>query len=62
MLCYLYIAFYGLKGSKVIGYRGCNYARSIKVPTPRWSAYDALRFAIVMALEVPMTHHERAWT
>ncbi len=42
--------------------RAFYYARAIEIPTPRWTAYDALRFAIKMPPEVPMTHQERAWT
>ena len=38
------------------------YARVIDIPTPRWTAYDALRFGIQLADDVPMVHQERAWT
>ncbi|MEM7144002.1 MAG: DUF3604 domain-containing protein [Verrucomicrobiota bacterium] len=38
------------------------YARIIEIPTPRWTAYEALRFDIDMDDEVPMTTTERAYT
>jgi hypothetical protein len=38
------------------------YARVIEIPTPRWTAYEALRFRIDMPDEVPMTVQERAYT
>lgn len=38
------------------------YARVIEIPTPRWTAYEALRFGVQMSKEVPMTTQERAYT
>ena len=38
------------------------YARVIEIPTPRWTAYEALRFGIEMDKEVPMVTQERAYT
>ena len=38
------------------------YARVIEIPTPRWTAYDALRFGVKMPSEAPMSTTERAYT
>jgi opacity protein-like surface antigen len=38
------------------------YVRVLEIPTPRWTAYDALRFGVKMSEDVPMKHQERAWT
>ena len=42
--------------------RAFYYARVIEIPTPRWTAYEAMRYGIQMSSEVPMTTQERAYT
>jgi hypothetical protein len=42
--------------------RAFYYARVIEIPTPRWTAYDQLRFGIKMSPGVPMIQQERAWS
>jgi len=44
------------------GERAFYYSRVIEIPTPRWTAYEALRFNVDMPDEVPMTTTERAYT
>jgi hypothetical protein len=38
------------------------YVRVLEIPTPRWTAYDAKRFAVTMDKEIPMTTQERVYT
>ncbi|MFK7731102.1 MAG: DUF3604 domain-containing protein [Pseudomonadales bacterium] len=38
------------------------YVRVLEIPTPRWTAYDAVRFDVEMSDEVPMITQERAYT
>lgn len=45
-----------------LGERAFYYVRVIEIPTPRWTAYDAIRFGIEMPEELPMTVQDRAYT
>lgn len=38
------------------------YVRVLEIPSPRWTAYDVMRFKIKMPKEVPMIIQERAYT
>jgi hypothetical protein len=38
------------------------YVRVIEIPTPRWTAFDVVRYGIEMPEEVTMTLQERAYT
>jgi hypothetical protein len=42
--------------------RAFYYARVLEIPTPRWTAYEALRFGIDMPEDAEMTTQERAYT
>jgi hypothetical protein len=42
--------------------RAVYYARVIEIPTPRWTAYDAVRYKVKMPKNVPMITQERAYT
>jgi hypothetical protein len=42
--------------------RAFYYARVIEIPTPRWTAYDQVRFGVKMSSDVPMKQQERGWT
>lgn len=42
--------------------RAFYYARVIEIPTPRWTAYEAIRFGVKMPKEAKMTTQERAYT
>jgi len=38
------------------------YVRVLEIPTPRWTAFDAVRFNVDMPKDIPMVHQERAYT
>jgi hypothetical protein len=42
--------------------RAFYYVRVVEIPTPRWTAFDALFYGVKMPKEVPMTLQERAYT
>ncbi len=42
--------------------RAFYYARLLEIPTPRWTAYEALRFGVEMPEGADMTTQERAYT
>jgi hypothetical protein len=38
------------------------YLRVLEIPTPRWTAYDTVKYGVKMSPEVPMVQQERAVT
>ncbi len=44
------------------GQRAFYYVRVLEIPTPHWTAYDALRFGVDLPDEAPRSHQERAYT
>jgi hypothetical protein len=42
--------------------RAFYYARVLEIPTPRWTAYEAMRFNVAAPKESPMVQQERAYT
>ena len=38
------------------------YARVLEIPTPRWTAYEQVRFGVTLPPEAEMTTQERAYT
>jgi len=42
--------------------RAYYYLRAVEIPTPRWTAYDSVRYKVQMTPDVPMTEQERVVT
>ena len=42
--------------------RAFYYLRVLEIPTPRWTAYDAVKYGDKMTVDVPMVQQERAIT
>jgi hypothetical protein len=42
--------------------RAFYYLRVLEIPTPRWTAYDAVKYGDKMSADVPMVQQERAIT
>ena len=40
--------------------RAFYYVRVLEIPTPRWTAYDAVKYKVKMSADVPMKLQERA--
>ena len=38
------------------------YTRTLEIPTPRWSTYDAVQYGVAPPKDAPATIQERAWT
>ncbi|MCI0441820.1 DUF3604 domain-containing protein [bacterium] len=42
--------------------RAFYYARVIEIPTPRWTAYDRVKFNLDLPKEIPLKNQERAYS
>jgi hypothetical protein len=42
--------------------RAFYYARVIEIPTPRWTAYDRVKFKLELPSQIPLKTQERAYT
>jgi hypothetical protein len=44
------------------GLKAFYYARVIEIPTPRWTAYDRVKFKLDLSKDIPLKTQERAYT
>lgn len=44
------------------GLRAFYYVRVIEIPTPRWTAYDQVKFKLHLPVDIPLKTQERAYT
>lgn len=48
--------------TRAVSRHSSYYARVIEIPTPRWTAYDRVKFKLSLPKEIPLKTQERAYT